>query len=158
MTGRSAFSLVVLLAAALALGACSSFERDWQASRARGVSSAERFAGAWDGRWTSSRHGSPSKPAGGRLRCILTPADAGGYSAHFKANWHGFATTYRVALRTQQHGRVLRFSGEQDLGPLAGGIYRYKGEVTRQRFESTYDSRYDSGRFEMTRPVPAAAP
>lgn len=155
MTTRPAANLVraLLLLAALSLSACSTFERDWRASAARGVDAREPFAGAWDGKWTSSRHGSPGKPIGGRLRCIFTPAEAGGYRAHFKANWHGFATTYQVAVRTERRGNVLQFRGEQDLGALAGGVYRYEGRVTAGRFESSYDSKYDAGRFEMTRPA-----
>lgn len=148
---------LLLLVAALGLGACSTFERDWQASQARPTASSDPFAGAWDGRWTSAIHGTPAKPAGGRLRCIFTPVDAGSYDAHFKANWHGFATTYHVVLGTERRGGELRFRGDYDLGPLAGGVYRYDGRVTRERFESTYDSSYDKGRFEMARPQSAAA-
>jgi len=159
MNARLASTLMrtLLLLAAFGLGACSSFEREWRENQVGSAISRDPFAGAWDGKWTSSRHGPPANRFGGRLRCIFTPKEAGKYDAHFKANWHGFATTYHVLFRTERRGEELRFRGEHDLGSLVGGIYRYEGRVTRERFDSTYDSRYDAGRFEMTRPKPAAA-
>jgi hypothetical protein len=158
MTGRLAFRVlrIVLAIAALGFGACSSFERDWREAHGQRGTVRDPFTGAWEGRWTSARHGSAEKPVGGRLRCIFTPVDAETYRAHFKANWHGLATTYKVDFRTERRGGELRFGGEHDLGPLAGGVYRYEGLVTRARFESSYDSSYDTGRFEMARPKPPA--
>jgi hypothetical protein len=151
MTARFALR-ILLLVAALGFGACSSFERDWRDAHTHRGTARDPFTGVWEGRWTSSRHGSPEKPVGGRLRCIFTPVDEATYRAYFKANWHGFATTYKVDFRTERSGGELRFSGGHDLGPFAGGIYRYDGRVTRERFESSYDSSYDTGRFEMARP------
>lgn len=141
-----------LLVAALGLVGCSSFEREWRDAQSYRGAGRDRFAGPWEGQWISSRHGSPPKPVGGRLRCILRPVDTAIYQAHFKANWHGLATTYKVDFRMDPRDGELRFLGGYDLGPLAGGVYRYDGRVTPARFESSYDSSYDTGRFEMRRP------
>jgi hypothetical protein len=156
MTARAFRTLLLLLA--FAFCACSSFERDWRAAQTQRGTKRDPYAGVWDGKWTSALHGSPEKPAGGRLRCIFTPLDAETYRAYFKANWHGLATTYKVDFRTERHGGELRFRGEYDLGLLAGGVYRYDGRVTPERFESSYDSSYDTGRFEMARPKPPPPP
>lgn len=146
---RDARRLCFLLAV-LAVSGCSSFERDWRAARA--TPARDPFGGPWEGRWTSAIHGQPAKRAGGRLRCIFTPLEAQRYRADFKANWMAFASSYRVVFRTERQGRILRFRGGQDLGALFGGVYRYEGRITPERFVASYDSSYDQGRFELTRP------
>ncbi|HEX8311645.1 MAG TPA: hypothetical protein VF614_10030 [Chthoniobacteraceae bacterium] len=133
----------LFLALALSLAACSSFERDWR----RTSSSKDAFSGNWDGRWTSAKH----RGAGGRLRCILTRVDARQYQARFKANWLAFTSSYLVTLQAEQRGGRLIFRGSHDLGALFGGVYRYEGEATAQRFTARYDSSYDRGTFEMSR-------
>jgi hypothetical protein len=125
---------------------CSSFDSHWRAASVRG---GDPFAGRWDGTWHSTRgthHGG--------LQCVFTQVDASQYRADFKAHWQIFAGDYSVVFETKTHGRELRFQGKQDLGGLGGGVYTYTGTVTPERFQARYDSSYDTGVFELKRPLP----
>jgi hypothetical protein len=149
---------LAVLTGALLLGACSSFEREWKEAVARPApvvaGRPDRFAGAWDGQWTSERHRLPSGEAsGGRLRCIFTRVDDAHYRAKFYADWLIFSSGYETTFLTEQRGDVLNFRGEHDLGAIFGGVYRYTGRVTPQRFQADFVSKNDQGRFEMSRPA-----
>lgn len=153
MTPRRWLHLAAL-SAALLLGACSSFDREWKSAAPARSGKTERFGGAWDGHWTSEKHRLPSgAPAGGRLRCLFTRIDAAHYRARFRAEWLVFATGYEVTFTTAQQGGVLAFRGEQDLGAIFGGVYHYSGRVTPEQFHARFASRSDHGRFEMLRPA-----
>jgi hypothetical protein len=128
---------------------CSSFGRDWHAAAARPVS-AVSLAGRWEGTWQSAANGHR-----GRLRAVLTPAPANGtWNARFHATYAGFLTFgYTAELRTTNRSDGVYFGGEIDLGPLAGGVYRYAGRATATNFHCTYTASQDHGRFEMVRPA-----
>ncbi len=114
-----------------------------------GVSAArDPFAGRWVGAW----HSTKSAGEGGRLRCDFTPLGGGQYAAAFHANWKVFATDYTAQFSTRRHGAQLWFKGTHQLPSVFGGLYRFEGEATPQRFTATYSSSYDEGMFEMTRP------
>jgi len=150
---------LVAACGALLLGACASFDRDWQAAAARPVRAADRVATAWDGKWTSEKHRLPNgTAAGGRLRCIFTRQDATHYRARFHANWLCFATGYEATFTTRPRSGGIDFRGEQDLGAIFGGVYRYEGRVTRDRFLARFASRYDHGTFAMSRPAEGPTP
>ncbi len=138
---RSACALVVLL-----LSACSSFKREWRAAK---PPYADGYSGRWDGKWASVRG-----VHGGRLRCLFTKVDARHHRAHFRAYWGGLSGNYTAIFESQSRGQTLQFSGEHDLGPVLGGVYRYDGTATHNLFHASYDSRYDRGWFEMTRLLP----
>ncbi len=144
------FTLVLSM---LVLAGCASFERDWKAAEQRSdFAQSDAFTGRWDGRWTSAKHRTRAGYAGGRLRCLLTKVDDRRYEARFKADWMIFASTYRTMLTVERRGRELQLAGEHKLSAMFGGVYKYAGRVTPERFTATYDSRYDSGKFEMQRP------
>lgn len=157
MKGRHA-TLIFLAGCALAFGGCASFDRAWKdaaSSPAVMAGGKERqFSGRWDGKWTSEKHRLPTGPAGGRLRCLFTRLDDAHYRAKFRANWLCFATGYEVTFETKRQGGALAFHGEQDLGAIFGGVYRYDGLVTAEHFSAGFASTYDYGRFEMHRPAP----
>ncbi len=89
----------------------------------------------------------------GLLRCIITGETNGACEARFRATYlKVLRYSYTVTLKVEQRGDVWIFSGEEDLGAMAGGIYRYQGTATATNFHSTYDSKYDQGLFEMRRP------
>jgi hypothetical protein len=144
------FLPILLAVGALALGGCASFDRDWK--NVPVVTKADPFSGRWDGVWTSAKHQQPGGPGGGRLRCIFTRVDDAHYRAQFFANWLCFASGYTVTFETKRHGDTLAFHGEQNLGAIFGGVYRYDGVVTAQHFSASFISGYDHGRFEMHRP------
>jgi hypothetical protein len=73
--------------------------------------------------------------------------------ARFHAIYGGlFRFTYTVPLEIQPHDIGWEFNGEADLGKLAGGIYYYEGRATTTNLISTYRSKYEHGKFELTRP------
>lgn len=129
---------------------CRRFRREWEEREERAASapaSDRGMAGLWRGEWISNATGHK-----GELRCIMTQLGAGRYSAFFHAR---YMRLLRVCYETELVGTVedgiFRFSGEQDLGRLAGGVYRYEGEADASNFVSTYESRYDHGEFRLSR-------
>jgi hypothetical protein len=159
-------SAALLLAAfALALGACSSpsYNSRWEAAEA--ASKKSPYTGAWVGRWISKKH--PGE--GGKLWCIVTPADSdsmrgqGEYTCEFKARWRGiFESTHSVNIQTAPPDKAagiptgvqgVRFSGESELHTILGhGTYKCDGVMTPVKFGARYDATYDFGLLELSRP------
>jgi hypothetical protein len=109
-----------------------------------------RLVGRWDGKWVSEASGHT-----GRLRAIITPVDATTYHVDYDAMFLGvlrFGYGMNLAVTADPAGGPVAFEGQEDLGALAGGVYRYHGTADGQTFRSTYESGNDHGRFEMTRP------
>ena len=89
----------------------------------------------------------------GKLRCIVTHQTNDVYAARFRAHYLKILRfSYTVPLTVTTSNVVWHFHGEEDLGAMAGGVYRYVGNATATNFHSTYDSKYDHGTFEMQRP------
>ena len=59
---------------------------------------------------------------------------------------------YTVPLKVLKTNDVFNFTGDADLGSLAGGLYHYDGQAAGTNFFSTYSCKYDHGTFQMTRP------
>lgn len=139
-------SLALLL---LAICGCSSFHRDWQ--RAGRIATPENvIAGRWEGRWVSDFNGH-----NGTLRCLLTPQDGDRYAARFRASYLWLLRfEYTVPLQVTATTNGWTFHGMEDLGKMAGGVYRYDGTIIGTNFHSTYRAEVDHGFFEMNR-VPA---
>jgi hypothetical protein len=116
---------------------------------------ADPLAGRWEGRWVSQPSGHS-----GKLRAIITriPQTSGGgesYRAEFAATFLGILRfdhgTNLTALPAPSG--VLSFEGQENLGALAGGIYRYHGTADGRTFDAAYESKNDHGRFQMKRPA-----
>lgn len=142
----------LVIAAGLALGACTCPLaggkcplRSATATPAK-VQPADAFSGHWTGTWQSAVTGHH-----GPLACDFTKVDAKHYDARFKASWGMLSGKFDVVFNTQRHGHELRFQGQKDLGKLYGGVYRYDGKVTPDRFFSTYKAADDHGTFTMHR-------
>ena len=104
-------------------------------------------AGRWLGEWISETSGHR-----GELKCVLAPVSKSVYRAHFYA---AFAKLFRVAYATdlnieQTNGHTL-LKGEEDLGALAGGLYRCEGEVNGNELHCCYSCKYDRGTFRLQR-------
>jgi hypothetical protein len=128
---------------------CSSFHDKWRSAQTEPLPSND-ISGPWEGRWVSDKNQHT-----GRLRCVMSPAGEGAYDAHFHAvYWKIFRAAYHVPLSARREGDHLVFSGESDLGKLAGGVYTYEGKATTEHFDAKYRSKYDHGRFQMKRPGP----
>ena len=151
-------SLVIMLLSATALlsaGGCA-FDRDWRRMKRADFAAtdvtakpSDPLAGRWEGRWVSASNGH-----NGKLRAIVTPVDANTYRVEYDAMFFAFLRAgYGTNLTaTRQPDGKINFEGQEDLGKLAGGVYRYRGSADGKSFTSTYESSYDHGTFEMTRP------
>jgi hypothetical protein len=139
--------VVIVAWMAVACGGCSSFNKQWEQASGQSPTK-ESVTGTWEGTWTSnSGHGS------GRLRCILTQEGEGSYLANFESTYWGvFRFGYTAKLAGQPLDGRITLAGEEDLGWLRGGKYRYAGYVTPEKFECSYAAKYDNGTFVMTRP------
>ena len=138
------FVLVGIALMLLFTTGCSSFHRDWRkAAKTKPVG----IEGRWEGTWTSDASGHKDK-----LRCLLTPISEGSYEARFHAKYRKVLSFgYTATFTGRQPNDVFYFSGDADLGRLAGGVYTYEGRVSPAKFFSTYNSKYDHGTFQMTR-------
>jgi len=138
--------LLVLMPLVALLGvSCSSFNREWQKA-GRVPLSTSGLEGRWEGQWISDVNGHR-----GSLRCIVTK-DGEFYKARFHAKYRkilSFGYTVPLIADAAQNG--YRFSGEADLGSLAGGVYHYDGHAAATNFFSTYSCKYDHGTFQMQR-------
>ncbi len=144
--GRAASGWLVG-ALALLLCGCSSFNRAWNRA-GQTATPADSIAGRWEGSWLSDVNGHH-----GKLRCLIAVQTNSEYTARFRATYGGFLNfSYTVPLAVKTHEGGWEFTGEEDLGTMAGGVYRYVGTATPTNFHSTYESKYDHGTFELVRP------
>ncbi|HYE21574.1 MAG TPA: hypothetical protein VEA69_24225 [Tepidisphaeraceae bacterium] len=147
----SVMAVVVGVCAAAASGGCSGFDAAYEKALAQGAP-AGSIEGAWDGTWTS--HGGHG---GGRLRAVITRAGPDTYRAWFRAGfWKILEASQEVNLKVSSapaSSGEVRAAGEEDLGWLYGGVYKYEATATPGKFDATYTSKYDRGVFEMARPA-----
>ncbi len=135
------------LAALLLAGGCASFDHEWEQA-AKQPSPADDMTGRWQGVWVSESTGHADQ-----LRAVIDRKDDGTYRAQFHAKYHTILSFgYTVPLKVEKTGSAFKFSGEADLGWLAGGLYQYAGRADATNFSSTYTSKDDHGTFQMGRP------
>ena len=104
-------------------------------------------AGRWVGEWISQSSGHH-----GELKCVLSQVAPTVYRAYFYAKFSKFFRVgYVTDLNAAQVDGQTRLKGEQDLGALAGGVYRCEGTATNSHFECRYSCKYDQGVFRLTR-------
>ena len=126
---------------------CSSFSREWKAAD-RPATDPLGIEGRWIGTWQNTNNTHADK-----TRAVMTRTGDGVYDVHFHAKYKtvlGFK--YRATFRGTAENGAFVFRGEEDLGVLAGGLYRYAGKVSPTNFYSTYESKYDTGTFTLRRP------
>src|SRR5579859_7193028 len=134
------FRLVSHMLAAL-FNSRSAFYEQWR--RYASEPTRDPVAGRWVGEWISEQSGHR-----GELKCVLAPAAPGAYRAFFYASFSKlFRVGYVTELKTEPGGDRIRLHGEEDLGALAGGVYRCDGEVNGNDFNCRYSCRYDQGTF-----------
>ena len=141
--------LVILSSLTLLVG-CSSFNREWKTAPA--ATGPGDILGKWQGNWRSDKDDHT-----GSLKCVITKGDGDRYCAHFVATyWKIFTFAYDAELHGTPDRDSVHLVGEEDLGALAGGVYRYDGSANNTDFHCTYRSKYDYGKFIMSRPVEEA--
>ena len=139
-------------------GGCA-FDRKWKrfGEQPAEVAQVNDLAGRWTGTWKSERTNHS-----GKLRAIITPVDDVTYRADFDATYMGilrFGYSMNLAAQpadgtTSAGAGAIRFTGQENLGWLAGGLYRYEGTADGRSFDCAYQSKNDHGRFRMSRPAP----
>jgi len=145
---------VILLSLAIfGASGCSTFDQDWEAARHAprtprpAATAAENLSGAWEGSWKSSANGH-----GGELRGIFESMDENRYEVRFHATFGGvFSFEYTVPIRVAREALGQGFEGQADLGPLAWGLYLYRGQIVGDEFTARYDCGFDHGTFFMER-------
>ena len=135
--------LVVLLLA----GGCESFDHDWKQAAGQPVPT-DGLTGRWQGVWVSETTGHTDQ-----LRALIDRENDGTYRAQFHAKYHTVMSFgYTVPLKVEKTGDDFKFTGEADLGWMAGGLYHYTGWADATNFSATYTSKDDHGTFQMGRP------
>ncbi len=129
---------------------CSTFNYEWRQA-AKHPTPTNGITGRWEGRWISKSSGHNDQ-----MRCLITRVDDTHYDAKFHAAYKKWITIhfgYTVRLEATASTNGVTFKGAEDLGALAGGVYKYAGHANATNFFSTYDSKYDKGVFQMQRPA-----
>ena len=139
---------VRMLAHALAalFNSRAAFLKQWRACPTLQAGS-QGVAGRWVGEWLSEANGHR-----GDLKCVLQSAGPNLFRAHFYASFAKlFRVGYATELKTEQtNGRTL-LTGEENIGFLAGGVYRCEGEVNGNELHCRYSCKYDHGIFRLKR-------
>ena len=132
----------------LMLAGCGSLKygRAWSAFETSG---ADPLEGRWQGVWRSEWN-----DHSGQLRCMLSREGPRRYLAWFHARYARiFSFQYKTVFTvTEDQAGMYRLEGEQDLGKLAGGLYRYAAAIQGDDFQATYEAANgDHGVFELLR-------
>jgi hypothetical protein len=126
---------------------CMTFDQRWEEARVHHVP-AGSIQGRWQGEWSNHTTG-----RSGSIRCILTPLKSGRYEARFDTRFAGVVPQeHRVVLAGESRGGLWRFRGEQNLGWFSGGVHEYAGQISPDRFFSTFSSLKANGEVELVRP------
>lgn len=147
---RSGFMKRIWLTIFLAgLSAGCGFDRNWRNLSRSGAPPTDALAGRWEGKWVSEQNGHT-----GKLRAILTRVDESHYRADFDAMFFAVLRAgYSISLTAKPQAEgTISFEGKENLGALAGGVYRYNGSANGEAFHATYTASVDRGTFEMKRP------
>lgn len=140
-------TIFLLLSGILFVATGCTFNHEWKKASSQ-TPPGNSLLGPWQGVWVSDVTHHTDK-----LRCIVTQKSDGAYRARFHAKYHKVLTFgYTVPLKVEIQTNGFKFSGEANLGWLAGGIYQYAGHADATNFFSTYSSKYDHGTFQMSRP------
>lgn len=122
------------------------FHREWKRYEAASRT-ADAVAGRWVGEWVSEKTGHR-----GELKCVLSAVAPCLYRAVFYASYSRlFRVGYATELKAESKSQSTLLKGEENLGPLAGGIYRCEGEVVGRNLTCRYSCKYDQGIFRLTR-------
>ena len=138
---------MTLIALSVAPAHAESFRRLWR-DAGRSPVPTNSIAGRWVGTWQNTNNTHRDE-----LQAVIRRTGLHEWRADFHARYGRLLTfTQSVVLVGDENGETVEFKGQQDLGFLAGGIYKYSGKANPTNFFSTYDSKYDVGTFTLRRP------
>jgi len=141
------FFVVVLAAIVLSGGCSSAFQREWR-SAATTTQPDDHLSGRWKGSWKSDKSGH----AGG-LRCVAHPVDGDTYRCKFNATYALLLRfDYTMDMTADIREDVTYVAGEQDIGKSYGGVYTYEGQSDGKTFRLNYRTKNDYGHFTLKRP------
>ncbi len=125
----------------------AAFHREWKRCAGQ-PAPGDGIEGRWVGEWISDLSGPH-----GALKCVLAHAAPGVVRAYFHASFSLlFTVGYVTELQTEKTPTGALLKGEEDLGSLAGGIYRCEGQISGEAFDCRYSCKYDRGVFRLRRP------
>ena len=123
---------------------CRDFTERWEAAApldSQGVS------GRWEGEWVSEKTGHR-----GPLRCVVSVVSPGSWRLAFRASYSRmFRACYATDFTVAQEAGEWLFTGGQDLGTFAGGVYEYTGRASLTELVCRYKSARDYGEFRLRR-------
>ena len=136
----------VALSAGLTQSSCTGWPRGW--TKARQHSPADGLSGAWEGSWRSVPTGHT-----GKLRCAVFPKAPGIWEYRYRATWAEiFCGGFTVDCRAvPQPDGTWTLSGQRDLGPAFGGVFRHTGTVSGGHLEARYEAAADHGELSLQR-------
>ena len=90
------------------------------------------------------------------LRCLIEKKGGNLHETRFHAKYKwGILTVgypYTMEMTITQDGAEYQFTGEADLGKLAGGVYQYNGTGTTNQITINFRCPKDHGTFRLQRP------
>ena len=150
----------------MALGCClASCTMGYQSKWEKAAASAKTkrpagLSGAWEGRWTNGATETATSGHSGMLWAIATPetpadgkTEATKYHFKYKATWgKAFSGVFEMDHETEGKDATGRYvlGGEKDLGIF--GVFRFSGYATPSMMHVVYQSKMNSGVFELKRP------
>lgn len=128
------------------------FQREWRAAQYC-PTVAEGMEGLWEGTWLSHKNGHT-----GKLKAIITRVDGDCYQVRFFATYLAIIPFgFKMPMQFVHNGQSFQFSGEQDIGLLAGGTFTYNGWADASDFHASYVAAGDCGEFNMQRVGPVVS-
>jgi hypothetical protein len=146
---RHSMAVVLFILAASASVGCTPFSNFRQQCACAARRPAVDPTGCWEGCWASH-----TSSHNGRLSAIITRCTDTSYHVRFHATFFKlFSYEYEITMQAVERDGTWYFSGQKDLGKLAGGMYTYHATVTPCDFNATYRTCKDHGVFVMHRKV-----
>ena len=123
---------------------CRDFRSRW--NKALQLDS-DQAGGCWTVEWISVATGHR-----GPLHCVSEVTAATTWRMSFRAEYSKvFRACYATEFQVVEQPGGWRFTGESNLGSLAGGTYEYRGTATLTELTCSYKSARDHGEFRLGR-------
>lgn len=152
--------LLTSCVAAACLASCTlGYRQAWEKAAATPATlQPQDLSGAWEGSWLNGPGSDLGSAHSGKLWAIATPigkTKSGGtqYDFRYKATWgkifRGVFTMEHETNGKDAKGQYV-LSGQRDLGMF--GIFTFTGTATPTEFHAKYQSKGNSGNFDLKRP------
>lgn len=153
--------LLLSCATVTCLASCAlGYRQAWEKAAATPQTRQPRdLSGAWEGTWLNGPGSDLGSAHSGNLWAIATPigktkSGAVQYDFRYKATWGKiFRGVFTMEHETNGQNAAGHYvlSGERDLGMF--GIFTFTGTATPSEFHAKYQSKGNSGTFDLKRPT-----